>query len=59
MIITHTTLIRASGGAAMAAGGIFTAVQLGHPKLTVAAVATTNVERRRARCVVQPGCPTG
>jgi hypothetical protein len=46
MTITHTTLIRASGGAAMAAGAIFAAVQIGHPKLTVASVATTNVEVR-------------
>ena len=30
MTITHTTLIRASGGAAMVAGGIIAAVQLGH-----------------------------
>ena len=43
MTITHTTLIRASGGAAMAAGAIFAAAQIGHPKLTAASVATTNV----------------
>jgi len=46
MTITPTTLIRASAVAAITAGVLFMAVQVGHPKLTATSITTTDVELR-------------
>ncbi|HEY3558191.1 MAG TPA: hypothetical protein VGL05_12040 [Kribbella sp.] len=43
MTITTTTLTRAAGAAAVAAGLIFAGVQIGHPHLDVESVVTTQV----------------
>ncbi|WP_410789133.1 hypothetical protein [Kribbella sp. C-35] len=46
MIITATTLTRAAGAAAVAAGAIFIGVQIGHPHLDVTTIVTTEVAVR-------------
>jgi hypothetical protein len=46
MTITPTSLTRAAGAAAAAAGAIFIGVQIGHPQLNATTVVTTNVEVR-------------
>jgi hypothetical protein len=43
MTVTPRALIRAAGVCAVAAGVLFIGVQIGHPKLTVTSIATTNV----------------
>jgi hypothetical protein len=46
MTITPTTLTRAAGAAAVAAGLIFVGVQIGHPHLDVTSITTTEVVLR-------------
>ncbi|MDT5041759.1 MAG: hypothetical protein QOE51_2744, partial [Actinoplanes sp.] len=43
MTVTPTSLTRAAGVAAAAAGAIFIGVQIGHPQLNLTTVTTTNV----------------
>src|SRR5918911_4887568 len=43
MTVTTTSLTRAAGVAAAAAGAIFIAVQLGHPQLNLTTITTTDV----------------
>src|SRR4051794_3259181 len=43
MTVTATTLTRAAGVAAAAAGVIFIGVQIGHPELDADSITTTNV----------------
>jgi hypothetical protein len=46
MTITTTTLTRAAGAAAVAAGAIFIGVQIGHPHLDVNSIVTTELAVR-------------
>jgi hypothetical protein len=48
MTITPTTLSRASGLAAIAAGVLFTGIQLGHPHLDVTTITTTELAIRNS-----------
>ena len=48
MTITPTTLTRAAGGAAVAAGLIFIGVQINHPHLDIASITTTEVVLRNS-----------
>ena len=48
MTITTTTLTRAAGAAAVAAGLIFIGVQINHPHLDVHSVTTTEVVLRNS-----------
>lgn len=48
MTITPSTLIRAAGAAAVAAGLIFIGVQINHPHLDAATIATTEVMARNS-----------
>lgn len=48
MIITPTTLTRAAGAAAGAAGLIFIGVQIGHPNMDAASITTTEVVVRNS-----------
>src|SRR5918911_4254875 len=43
MTVTTTSLTRAAGVAAAAAGAIFIGVQIGHPQLNLTTITTTNV----------------
>src|SRR5690348_16534290 len=43
MTVTTSTLTRAAGGAAVAAGALFIGVQIGHPQLNLASIVTTDV----------------
>ena len=43
MTITTSSLTRAAGAAAVAAGAIFIGVQIGHPQLDLTSITTTNV----------------
>src|SRR5689334_15674855 len=43
MTVTTSSLSRAAGAAAAAAGAIFVGVQLGHPQLNLASIVTTDV----------------
>jgi hypothetical protein len=43
MTVTTSSLTRAAGAAAVAAGAIFIGVQIGHPQLDLTSVTTTNV----------------
>jgi len=46
MTITHTTLTRAAGVAAVLAGAVFIGVQIGHPHLDVTSITSTEVAVR-------------
>lgn len=46
MTVTPTSLTRAAGAAASAAGAIFIGVQINHPYLDASSISTTNVEVR-------------
>jgi hypothetical protein len=48
MTITSTTLTRAAGGAAVAAGLLFVGINTGHPHLDVSSVTTTEVVVRNS-----------
>ena len=52
MTITHTTLGKAAGLAAVAAGALFIAVQINHPPMEVASVSTTEWVVRNSMKVV-------
>ncbi len=52
MTVTATTLTRATGAAAVAAGAIFIGVQINHPHLDVTSVTTTEVVIRGALKIV-------
>ena len=43
MTVTTSSLTRAAGAAAVAAGAIFIGVQIGHPQLNLTSITTTNV----------------
>jgi hypothetical protein len=43
MTVTTTSLIRAAGAAAVAAGAVFIGVQIGHPQLSLTSIVTTDV----------------
>jgi hypothetical protein len=55
MTITPTSLTRAAGAAAAAAGAIFIGVQIKHPQLNATSIATTNVEIRDSLKVLMCG----
>ncbi len=48
MTITSTTLTRAAGAAAVAAGALFVGINIGHPHLDVSSVTTTEVVVRNS-----------
>lgn len=48
MTVTTTSLTRAAGAAAMAAGLIFIGVQIGHPHLDIASITTTELAVRNS-----------
>jgi len=52
MTVTASGLIRAAAAAAVAAGTIFIAVQIGHPQLTTTSITTTDVLIRESLKVV-------
>src|SRR5437764_11444454 len=55
MTVTTTSLTRAAGVAAAAAGAIFIGVQIGHPQLNLTTVTTTDVLVRESLKVLM--CP--
>ena len=48
MTITSTTLTRAAGAAAVAAGALFVGINIGHPHLDVSSITTTEVVVRNS-----------
>ena len=48
MTVTPTSLTRAAGAAAVAAGAIFIGVQIGHPHLDITSITTTDVVVRES-----------
>jgi hypothetical protein len=48
MTVTTTSLTRAAGAAAVAAGLIFIGVQIGHPHLDIASITTTELAVRNS-----------
>lgn len=52
LTVTTTGLSRAAAAAAVAAGGVFIGVQIGHPPLTTASIVTTDVLVRESLKVV-------
>ena len=55
MTVTTSSLTRAAGAAAVAAGAIFIGVQIGHPQLDLTSITTTNVFIRDCLKVLMAG----